>query len=202
MLGPEGAGDAVVTWLAARLPARLRILETRYELEGVDVLPDPVLVAAQDRGPMAIEDWPAVLALPQGTISTRLVEVLDDGAEVYRVRYRLRIYAWVRSEGYAATDTLRKRYTLAIREALLERKQLVAAPAYGVAATGSAFAVAPETIREDYSDVMTDTAGRTIAAAFIEVAVDVDEVLEGPAPFGTVETTQVDTAALPPHPAL
>lgn len=204
MIGPEGCADHTVAWLAERIPARLRVLETRYQL-AAGTLPDPVLVAAQERGQLAIEDWPSVFVLPQRTRSQRLTEVRPDGSEVYRVRYMLRILSWVRSDGYATTDQLRKRYVLAVREALLERKQLAPAPTYGDGDFGtqvSDVVVVPESMREDYSDVMTDEAGRTIAAAFIDVDVDVEEVLDGPAALGTVETTEVDTAALPPHPAL
>lgn len=204
MIGPEGCADHTVTWLAERIPARLRVLETRYELDP-NTLPDPVRVVAQERGPLAIEDWPSVFVLPQRTRSQRLVEVRADGSEVYRVRYWLRVLAWVRSDSYPTTDQLRKRYVLAVREALLERKQLAPAPTYGAGDFGtqvSDVVVVPESMREDYSDVMTDDNGRTIAGAFIDVDVDVEEVLDGPPALGLVETTQVDTDALPPHPAL
>lgn len=205
-MGPEGAAGQVVTWLTGRIPARLRVLEARYSTPAAPVvLPDPVLVAAQERGQLAIEDWPSVFVLPQGTRAMRLTDVRGDSSEVYVVRYKMRILAWVRADGYAETDQLRQRYVLAIREALLERKQLVSAPAYGsddFGAPVSDVVVVPEGMVEDYSDLMVDENGRTIAGAFIDILIDSTETLDGPTPLGTVEQTEVDTVALPPHPAL
>lgn len=196
MIGPEGAADLAVAWLTSRLPTRLRILESRYELDA-NSLPDPAQIAGQERGPLSLEDWPSVFVLPQGTRSQRLTEVRE-ATEVYTVRYRLRVLVWVRADSYPTTDQLRKRYVLAVREALLERKQLAAAGAVEVDAS-----VVPDTMREDYSDVMTDEAARTIAGAFIDVDVDIEEYLAPPPPLGVVATPpEVDTAALPPHPAL
>lgn len=208
MLGPEGAAEHARAWLAERIPARLRVLEDRYDLDE-GTLADPVRVLAHEVGPLAVEDWPSVFVLPQRQTGMTLIDVRDDASELYRVTYALRLVGWVRADGYAATDQLRKRYALAIREALLERKSLTPAPTYGSGDYGDteATTVDPASLREDYSEVFTDQAKRTIAGVIVDVTLIVFETLDGPAPYGTlltpvdVEETG-DTSGIPPHPAL
>lgn len=204
MDGPEGTAQLAASWLEERMPARLRIIETRLEL-GAGKLPDPARVLTEEHGPIAIEDWPSVYVLPQKLDRMDLVDVRDDGTEVYRCRYLTRVLLWVRADGYAATELLRQRYVLATREALLERKQLRAAPEYGSEEWGhlvGSIAIDPGSIREDYGPLLTDEAGRTIAGAFLDVAVLNAEVMPAPAAIGEVGTVGVDTATLPPHPGL
>lgn len=200
MLGPEGAGERARAWLADRLPANLRRLETALALD-VKSLPDPVQVLAQETGPLALEQWPAVYVLPRGTTALDLVDVLPDAAEVYRVTYNVRVLLWVRADSYGTTDQLRKRYVLATRTALLERKTLTTATAYAATTVGDV-TVDPSSIREDYSDVMTDEAGRTIAGAYLDVLLTAVEVLPGPTTLGSADELTVDEAPLPAHPGL
>lgn len=210
MLGPEGAAELARSWLAERIPARLRILEARYSTDDVDVtLPDPAHVLAHEVGPIGIEDWPSVYVLPQRMTGMTAVDVREDASEVYRVTYSVRALGWLRAQDYATTDQLRKRYALAIREALLERKTLTPAETYGSGdyGTNEDTVVDPFSIREDYSEVFTDQAKRTIAGVLVDFNLIVVETLDGPAPLGTLlEPVEVqetgDTAAIPPHPAL
>ena len=194
MLGPEGAGDRVTAWLTTAIPARLRLLETRLGL-AASSLPNPALVVGHDTGPLGLEDWPAVIVLPGRLEGLELADTTTDGAELYRARYALEVLAWVRADDYRTTDDLRKRYVLAIREALLERKQLAARQAYGTPApAGNVFAVEPDSIREDYGPVVTDEATRTIAGVRLDVVVVVAEELAAPAPMGTVNAAPTVTA--------
>lgn len=220
MNGPEGAATLVRDRLAERIPARLRLLETRLGLDA-GALPDPARVLAAETGPLALEDWPSVYVLPQRTTALTLVDVHDGAAEAYRVTYALRLVGWLRGDGYAATDTLRKRYALALREVLLERKGLRGLDEFGAGSFGSGefggdddpieTVVRPETIREGYSEVFTDEAKRTIAGVVLDFELDVTETLEAHAPYGdpeqptTLEVTVAldgDTVQIPPHPAL
>lgn len=201
MQGPEGAATRAAGWLTTAIPRRLRILETRYGLDP-NTIGDPDHVLAHERGPLGVEEWPAVYVLPQRLDRLELVDVDADGGETYRCTYALRVLAWVRAEDYATTDLLRKRYVLAIREALLERKALKVADSVYVGDPDADLAVDPSSLREDYSEVLADDAGRTIAGAWLDVNVTVTEALPGPAPLGTADTIAVDGTALAPHPAL
>lgn len=215
MYGPEGAAERLVDWLTTRIPAHLATLTAQHD-DGI-ALPPPVTVAAQERGPLALEDWPSVFVLPQRLVTLDVLDTERTGAEDYRATYTLDVLAWVRGDGYAHTDTLRKRYALAVRMALLERKQLTAVPGYGAPAPASAadVVVTPSSIREDYSDVLVDDASQTIAGVVTTVDVTVLERLPGAAPLGTVQTTPTptleplpmpttdgDTVTIPVHPAL
>jgi len=201
MHGPEDVAQRAVDWLYGRIPARLRILEERLELEPLS-LPDPAQVLGHERGPLGLEDWPSVFVLPQRLTAAELVDVEDDGAEQYRNTYRVRILAWVRAsgdgatDGYAATNALRNRYTLAIREALLERKSLKLPGSLVAGDPDSDLAVDPNSIREDYSPLIDDE-GRTIAGVTIDVDLTVRELLPPPPPLGTADDVLVDV-----HPAL
>lgn len=203
MYGPEGAATRVTAWLTQRLPVRLRIIETRQDLPAGSLV-DPARVLDHEVYPIALEDWPSVYVLPQRTVTMTLVDVVDGAGEVYRTTYAVRLLAWVRGDSFTGTTRLARRYALAIREALLERKTLTVA----LDAVGE-FAVAPDTFREDYSDTFTDPqdAARTIGGILVDFNVTVIEVLEGPAPRATVAATEVleslaDTANVPPHPGL
>lgn len=200
MYGPEGAAERLVTWLTARLPIHLAALAERYD-DGIP-LPPPVTVAAQERGPLALEDWPSVFVLPQRLVTLDLADTEHTGAEDYVATYALEVLAWVRAQSYAETDTVRKRYALAVRMALLERKQLTAAPSYGLPApaTDADVVVRPSSIREDYSDVLVDDASQTIAGVVTNVDVTVLERLPGGVPLGTVETIAPTVQPLPPKP--
>lgn len=205
MEGPEGTATQVAGWLRPTLPRRLRIIEDRLELEA-GTIADPARVFTEEHGPIAIEDWPSVYVLPQRLERMDLVDVRDDGTEVYACRYLVRVLLWVRGDSYATTELIRQRYVLATREALLERRQLRAAPAYGSPEWGQligSIAVDPGSIREDYGPLLTDEAGRTIAGAFLDVTVHNAETMAKTGdPLGEVERVAVDTATLPPHPGL
>lgn len=205
MIGSEGAGALAAAWLMGALPARLRLMETRLDLP-VNSLVDPSLVADHETGPIAIEQWPAVYVLPQKMSGLKLVDVEDGGGETYRVTYPVRFLAWLRADDYGTTDLLRKRYALAIREALLIRKQLTPAPQYLDDRYGqdtSIVTVNPATIREDYSGMVDQIASGTIAGVAVDVDLAFTETLAGAAPLGHVSTAvETDTQHLPPHPGL
>lgn len=201
MIGPEGAGERVRAWLEARIPARLRILETRLGLTPGSI-GDPDHVAGEERGPLGIEEWPAVYVLPQTMRSLELADVDGEAGELYRATYGIRVLAWVREDGYAEVDLLRRRYVLAIREALLERRTLQLSQSVYVGNPDADLAVDPRSIRESYGDLLTDeSTQQTIAGAYLDVDVTVAELLEGPAKLGTVTTADVTGTELP-HPGL
>ena len=191
MRGPEAVATVLTARLAVAIPARLRVAETRLGLP-VGALPNPQRLVDYDAGPIPLESWPAVYVLPQRMTRLTLIENTLDG-EHYRARYPVRVLAWVRADGYQPTDLLRKRYALAIREALLDRRALAGG------ATEREVAVDPTTITEDYSEVMVD-AGRTIAGTWLDVDVTAVEVLDPPTALGVVNTKTVTAVAK--HPAL
>lgn len=198
MQGPEGAAARAAEWLYGRIPARLRIIEERLELDPLSI-PDPAQVLAHERGPIGIEDWPSVFVLPTRTVRMTLVDVEEGGAETYNVTYAMQVLAWVRADGYEETNALRLRYALAIREALLERKTLTLATGVVLGNPETDLAVDPNSITENYSPLMTDDAARTIAAVDTAVTITVREELAAPPALGEVDDLDVDVI---PHPSL
>lgn len=165
MRGLEEAAGVVAGVLAARLPAQLAALETRLGLPAGSV-ERPQLVAPHDLGRIPLEDWPAVLVVGQTTEDLRRLDVDVEGT-IYLVRYRLRVYALARGDEEAATDLARKRLTLAVREVLLGYQAL----------RDAGGTVDERSLRESYSDVERDTDGATVAGAYLELVVALEERL-------------------------
>lgn len=202
MLGPEGTAELARTWLAAALPARLAAIATRLNVPA-GTLPPPSTVAAYDRARLAVEEWPAVVVEVENLRKLELIDVVDQAGELYRTTYAARLYVWVRGDGYAEVDLVRKRYTLAVREVCLANKSLRPFR-IGTAVDNAPIAVDPASIRESLSPELTDDTGRTIAGAFLDLDLITLELLTGPPSLGTVNVTRVDERPLPPvaHPAL
>lgn len=192
--GPEAAAERVAAWLKAQVPALLLVRATAT----ATAYPPPVLVQSYESGPLAVEDFPAILVLPQRLTSLRLVDVTP-GGETYSAAYALRVLLWVRGLSHADTSRIRFGYATAAREALLARKQ---ATAQDSTVGDGLFAVDPTSLVEDYSDVMVDEAGRTIAGVYLDVTVTQVEHVDTTPITGTTTEVAVDTLSVPPHPAL
>lgn len=203
MIGPEGAAQALTEQLEAQLPAKLAELRTRLTVEEAD-LPDPGLVEPHDRIRRPIEAYPAVLVLVTGLGSLTPVDRPDSLPEVWVARYPFRIYLWLRGEYEDATDLLRKRYVLAVREVLLARRVLATAVQgdSGIRIpAGDTPAIDPIALREDYSPIALDENGATVAAAYVEAACLIAESVEPDPVLGTAGTLTVEEVPLA-HPAL
>lgn len=191
MDGMEGAIATVVERMTAALPGKTTQLRTRYdvdpETEG-DQLPDVVTIAPYNRARLGVEEWPAVLIAGQETPNMRRA----DQPTIWLVTYKLRAFVWVRGDSGETVELVRQRLTLAVRELLLERKTMT-----------DTLMVDDSSLRESFSELARDDTNATVAASYIEFNAWVQEELADAIPaYGTVEDTQVDTANLPPHPAL
>lgn len=208
MIGPEGAAEALTSYLAARLPDKLAAIRARLDVG--EVVPDPAVVEAHDRYRLGVEEYPAVLVVVDTLSSFTVTGRGDDGSEQYVARHPFRAFVWVRAQDDRAADLLRKRYVLAVREVLLERRAVVdyRRDVNGTIlhASSSTAVVDPLTLTEDYGPVAMDEAGGTLAPAFVSLDVLIGEQLDPPPPLGVMNTYaitgNVDTVGVPPHPAL
>jgi hypothetical protein len=166
MRGLEEAAGAVASVLTLRLPAALTALEARLDLEPGSV-ERPQLVSPHDLGRIPLESWPAVLVVGQQLEDLRRLDV-DVLGTVYLVRYRLRVYALARGDDEASTDLARKRLTLAAREVLLGYQAL----------RDAGGSVDERSLRESYSDVEREPDGATVAGAYLELVVALEERLD------------------------
>jgi hypothetical protein len=188
VIGVEGASQLLADAMAAGVPARLAELEERLELEPGTVT-RPQLVLPRDEWHLRLEDYPAILVVPQEVRGMERLDVTDDGGEAYAVRYAMRVFVWARGEHASDTDLVRKRLTLAVREALLMPGAL-----------GDVGVIDPVSLGESYSDVAEDDEIKaTIAAAFIACDVVLEETMSGPGPNYSADAVLVDVAV---HPAL
>lgn len=205
MRGLEGASELLAGFFRERLPGKVDELVARL---GVPTNPDeddalyPPRPATEDDpdggyfpGPRRLEpeDYPAVMLDPVATVGVRLVDNgIDDVADSYLVRYRLRVFVLVRGETYADTHNRRARLTLAARELILSRRSF----------DDPAGRYVEGTLVESYSDVEPDENGRTFAGAYLELELELEETLD-PRPEDAAHTaTSVLVSTLPHHPAL
>jgi len=171
--GPEALVDALLATAQARLPARLAAI--RAEL-GVDLATLPDVASwhrPRDVNLLPVESFPAVLATLLDTSG-----VVDEGAgaggRAYRVRYRVRLYVFARAEGAEGAGRARDRYLLAAREVVLG---LARSPAVALGGAPLALRLDPRTYRESHSEVDTLSSASSVAAAYLEAELDLDEVL-------------------------
>lgn len=224
MLGPEGAAEALTALLVRDLPAKVDELGRRLNatrLARVDrELLVPKTIEAFEVIDVAVDTMPAFLVVAQGMTRMRRVDLGTGdtyaGQSVYRVRYKLRVFTWARGRSGvddpakrgAQADVNRKRLTLAVREVLLAGQELTVTigdtpeldpeeEGYraGTTVTG---AIDETTITEALSDIVDDGAA-TVAAAYTELDIELDEAIPLTTPAPEAETVTTDVV---PHPAL
>jgi hypothetical protein len=192
MDGMEGAVALIVDRMTPALATKTAELRERYDVnpdtEG-HLLPDFHTVAAYNRARLGVEEWPALLVSGLNTETMRR----SDQPGIWLCQYRLRGFIWVRGEDGTGVQLAQHRLTLAVRELLMERRTL----------TEDAM-VDDASLRESYSELARDDNQETVAGAYVEFLLWVSETLADAdkPPLGQVEETQIDTAHLPPHPAL
>lgn len=190
MLGIEGTVDLVVEALEARTPAKLVELRARYsQTADGDGLPDVGLFAASQRARIERAEYPALEVIGMGMNRPK---VLDKGLGTitYQFPYVIRIFVTVRGNGFDDTDLRRKRTTLAVVE------ELVASPALSF--VPSAW-IDIASLRISNSDVAPGdkTDSRSVASAFVEVAVIVEEMTEALPTLATANTIAIHPSLLP-----
>lgn len=172
MIGPEGASEVVAELVTDRFTAKLDELIVRLDLDagaeaGRGDLPYvnlTVITEPRPLGTFTVNEYPIVLVVAQN--ADRLEEVdRVAGGIVYLVRYPVRLFLFARGGSFDETDLRRKRYVLALREVLLQAQELLG--------------LDPTSLRESYSDVgpSADKEVRTVAGAFIEATVTIEETL-------------------------
>lgn len=224
MLGPEGAALTITTLLEEHLDAKAA--ELGAALEATARLPlverralELKLLAPFDVLDLPVDAYPAVLVVAQGMTGLRRVDVDDStvnaGQTIYAVTYPVRCWAWARAkdegvtpaERGAGADRARKRLLLAVREVLLDHQVITVTigrtddlepddPAYrpGITVTAK---LDETSLRESYSDVVADDVS-TVAAAWLEVEVELEEVAASATPAAELEAVNVTVR----HPAL
>lgn len=199
MLGPEHVATAIAAALRTHVPQRAPALAARLGVTAdavpVPRAPDPQLAGdlgayfTEDRARID-EDLPALITTVRRVRQTRRVDPAwdapDGPADVFVLRYVVRVLGFAEGEDYA--DTSRRRQRLA----LLTRETLLSAP------LADELSVDSETLIEDYSDVGATEQGRYLAGFWLESDVVCEETLT----VSTLGVVQTPEATVVRHPAL
>lgn len=151
----------------------------------------PRLVEPYPRARLELDHYPAVLLVPQDSPRRvpRPPEAAAAGGLVYTVRHRVRVFSFVRGPDHRATGQARDRFDLAIDECFHRAPRL-----------SDACRLDPTATVGSKSDVDVDeTDQASVAGAFLDLAVDLDDVAAWPT-LGEADTVALEVH--PPHPAL
>jgi hypothetical protein len=189
MRGMEDACALTMALLVERMPAKIDELVARLAIDPA------VLDAPKHYGPPTAQtpgEFPAVIVDGRDEGHPVRVEVNGDDqpATTYQVRYTLRVYLWIRGEEHDDVATRVRRMALAAREVLLGNQTFL----------GDRAAFLDETsMHGSFSDVTALDKARSLAAAFLEFDLTLEEVLTDPT-IATADTVTVQEALL--HPGL
>lgn len=204
------AEAALLTYLQANMPSKMTELRARFGAPGPPVVPLPAVKGLATAAYLPdVASWligdPRLVAVgkyPAVAVGGLDAALRSQGDDSYRVTYRLRAFVYVREQGHDLVHTLRNRLMLAVRELTL------AAP--GLLAVGDRVSLVRERMTESYSDVVDDGAGSSLAGAYAELFLAVNENLARPpgSPLADITTgTEPNPLAIgvtvrPSHPAL
>jgi hypothetical protein len=187
MQGAAAAKDFVNTYLQADLPRRLRTYRNGWGLDD-ESLPDPVRYFPYE--PIALDRWPTIITVAISTNSIEREDYTLSYDPMYRVRYAMRTYVWVRSGDSADATRMRDNLTTVVRSALLDHQCLRHAD------NGNREVLLDEgTVREEFSELTLLKGERILAGAYIAYDIHLNEVVAR-APLGQIQTLGVEVSML------
>jgi hypothetical protein len=200
--GPQGARTAVASFLREQVPLHAEVARDAWGLTASQlVLPvsepaDPRTDGWFAREVETIDRWPLV-GVNTGNGTTRAIDH-DGDLVILRRTYPVRVYSWVRDEGFDATVDQRDNLATVILLALAVRPSLGRPDCEVVV---SSLITAP-------SDVTPVKGDRFVAGSYVGFTLYVDETLTdrlalpGAPARDTVSAVTATSDVLPPHPAL
>lgn len=169
MHGAHFAKSYVNSYLTADLPGRLLSYRNAWSVDDI-TLPNPTKYLTYE--PIALDEWPTIIT---NAISMTGLERIshDRGNPLYRVKYSMRTYVWIRTEQSPEATIMRDRLTTVVRAALLDYPCLKAVDSRGT------FRVTIDegTIREEYSDLTLLKGDRVLAGSYISYDLEIDEIV-------------------------
>lgn len=169
MHGAHFAKSYVSTYLTGDLPVRLLSYRNAWSLDDI-TLPNPVKYLTHE--PIALDEWPTIITVAVSMSGLERISH-DRGNPLYRVKYAMRTYVWIRTEQSPEATIMRDRLTTVVRAALLDYPCLKAVDSRGT------FRVTIDegTIREEYSDLTLLKGDRVLAGAYISYDLEIDEIV-------------------------
>lgn len=189
MEGPAAAKKYVSDYLAADMPTRVMNYRNTLLLDD-SILPNPVKYLTFE--PLAMDNWPTIITLVEGTRRIERESLASLGDPTYNVVYAMRTYVWVRAVGPEQVTVARDHMTMVVREALLDRPALRTAAQEG---TDCDIKVDEGTITEDFSDLTLLKGERFLAASFLSYELSLQEVISRAA-VGTLLTNVLNESLI------
>jgi hypothetical protein len=169
MHGPHFAKSYVSAYLTADLPGRLVSYRNAWSLDDIS-LPSPIKYLTHE--PIALDEWPTIITT--ATSMSGLERISHDrGNPLYRVKYSMRTYVWVRTENSPEATIMRDRLTTVVRAALLDYPCLKATDPRGTFRV----TIDESSIREEYSDLTLLKGERVLAGSYISYDLEIDEIV-------------------------
>lgn len=169
----EGAWQAktlVTDYLNSDLPTRLIRFRNHWEKDDI-LLPTPEKIVQFE--PLTLDTWPTLITLVTGTQGVTREDYDDAGNPIYRVRYAMRTYIWVRAEQPDRVTMIRDDLTTVVRDALVDHPALRSLDRYEHC---EAF-VDEGTVREEFSDLTLLKGDRYLAGAYVSYDMSVSETV-------------------------
>lgn len=173
MDGAWAAKTLVTEYLNHDLPKRLEKYRNHWQLDE-DLLPDPQLIIQHE--PYTNDSWPMLTTLVLGTQDIIREDYDDDDNPIYRVRYSMRTYVYVRSVGQDGVTRMRDNWVTVIRSALLDHPALKSVPRFEHCDP----MVDEGTVQETFSDLEPLKGERWWAGGYISYDMIVRETVSRP----------------------
>lgn len=169
MIGLFGVCQLIQTNLATSMVESVNDINTRLALVDRDLIPIPRTVFVDDRPTFQTGDLPAVIVIPQATLSIRRTDS-DASEDNYMLTYEVRVYVTTEIVGsYEAAARQRMMMILALREALLLNQEL------GV--SNGEVRLDAISLRETYGPIVSRPHSRWYAESYVTVRVNTVESL-------------------------
>jgi hypothetical protein len=185
MIGPEGVVELVRAYLESVVPGKIIELQTRLGVTSAD-LPQPNLYSASQYERLELPQFPAIEVQ---FLSMANPILLDQEAQaLWRVPYRVRVYATSRGTSFQQVEERRKRLYLALFECLTAHVLL------SPSSSDLTAWVDVKTMQGQFfglGNIVPDGEGRSIAATYIDLTAIVEEMTE---PLLSADGTSLGTA--------
>ena len=189
MQGAAAAKRFVNDYLAYDLPDRLVTYRNHWHVDE-DALPEPLLYLTYE--PVALDHWPTVITLAMSTSEISRIDYDAGLNPLYRVRYSMRTYVWVKADGATECTENRDNLTTVVRSALLDHASLRTADRQSCDAI-----IDEASVREEFSDLTLIKGDRVMAGAYVAYDLNINEVITRRNLAESLESITIETEVKP-----
>lgn len=170
MEGARHAKELVNSYLAADVPARLVSFRNGWGFDSIR-LPTPQKFI--DYETLILDHWPTIMSLVDSTLSMERIDWDGNEDPIYRVKYAMRTYVWVRAAGPDNVTNIRDDLTTVVRDALLDHPALREVDRFAYCEPH----IDEGTMTEEFSDLTLVKGDRMLAGAYLAYTLGVDETV-------------------------